>query len=307
LALTAPLLAPVSGATPPSVRPVTVERAGPCDPFRNPDVDLSVPTSEEVIGVELGERDVTTKESDRYLQAVSAASPKVVDGVLGRSWNGRPIRYAVVGKRRWVQPDALRRIGRSLNKLRDADTSTEQARRLVRRTPAVLWVAGNVHGGEESGADASLRVLYELAAREDCAASKILDRAVVVVLPIQNPDGREADTRRNAYNFDLNRDWFARTQVETDAKVAKLRELPPQLFIDAHEMGAETYFFPPNADPVYHDIGETPLNWIYNVYGTAMQRAFERFSFLTSTVTFTTSSTWDTATPSRRPGSTPQG
>jgi Zinc carboxypeptidase len=138
-------------------------------------------------------------------------------------------------------------------------------------------VAGNVHGGEESGTDASLRVLYELAARTDCTAESILDRAVVVIMPTQNPDGREADTRRNAYGFDLNRDWFARTQVETDSKVEKLRELPPQLFIDAHEMGSLTYFFPPNADPVYHDIGETPLNWIYNVYGTAMQDAFERF------------------------------
>lgn len=278
LALVAPLLSPASGTTPSTVNGGSAERAAECDPFRDPDVDLSVPTSDEVIGIELGDRDVTTAESDRYLQAVSAASPKVVDGVLGRSSNGRPLRYAVVGKKRWVQPDALSRIGRKLNELRDADTSAAQARRIVRRTPAVLWVAGNVHGGEESGADASLRVLYELAAREDCAASEILDRAVVVILPIQNPDGREADTRRNAYDFDLNRDWFARTQRETDAKVAKLGELPPQLFIDAHEMGRADYFFPPNADPVYHDIGETPLNWIYNVYGTAMQEAFNRFS-----------------------------
>ena len=43
-------------------------------------------------------------------------------------------------------------------------------------------------------------------------------------------------------------------------------------------MGRATYFFPPNADPVYHDIGETPLDWIYDVYGTAMQAAFGRFS-----------------------------
>ncbi len=141
-----------------------------------------------------------------------------------------------------------------------------------------MWVAGNVHGGEESGTDASLRVLYELAARTDCAAQEILDDAIVVILPTQNPDGREADTRRNAYGFDMNRDWFARTQAETDGKLEKLRELPPQVFIDAHEMGRATYFFPPNADPVYHDIGETPLDWIYNLYGTAIQQAFGRFT-----------------------------
>ena len=83
-----------------------------------------------------------------------------------------------------------------------------------------------MHGGEESGTDASLRVLYELADRSDCAAQRILDQAVVVILPIQNPDGREADTRRNAYGFDMNRDWFARTQPETDGKVELLRRYP---------------------------------------------------------------------------------
>ncbi|MGH3366291.1 MAG: M14 family zinc carboxypeptidase, partial [Nocardioidaceae bacterium] len=151
------------------------------------------------------------------------------------------------------------------------------AEQIAERNPAILWVAGNVHGNEESGTDASLRVLYELAARTDCTASTILDKTIVVVMPMQNPDGREADTRRNDYGFDLNRDWFARTQPETDAKLEKLRELPPQVFVDAHEMGSPTFFFPPNADPVYHEIGESPLDWIYNLYGTAMQQAFDRF------------------------------
>lgn len=274
LALASPLAAPATGADSEGG-----SGAASCDPFREPVVDTSIPTAQEVLGFPLGDHDVTVRESDRYLRAVSKASPRVVDGVLARSWNGRPLRYAVVGKPKWTKSAALKKIGRDLNALRDADTSERKARRIIKRTPTVLWVAGNVHGGEESGTDASLRVLHELAARSDCAVDKILDRAIVVVLPTQNPDGREADTRRNAYGFDLNRDWFARTQVETDGKIRMLRQLPPQLYIDAHEMGQQGYFFPPNADPVYHDIGETPLNWIYKVYGTAMQKAFQRFGF----------------------------
>jgi hypothetical protein len=274
LALAVPLTATISG---PAAGAPPAERRATCDPFTDPEIDPDVPTAEDVLGIELGERDVTTAESDRYLRAVADASPMVADGVVGRSWNGRAMRYAVVGQEEWVRPAALRRIGRQVGALRDADTSDRRAARIARNTPSILWVAGNVHGGEESGTDASLRVLYELAARTDCTVETILDRAVVVIMPTQNPDGREADTRRNAYGFDLNRDWFARTQVETDSKIEKLRELPPQLFIDAHEMGSAGYFFPPNADPVYHDIGETPLNWIYNVYGTAMQDAFDRF------------------------------
>jgi hypothetical protein len=269
LAVTAALIA--APATPAAAQPT-------CDPFTPPVVEPSVPTAEQVIGVPLGARDVTTAESDAYLRAVSATSPKVADGVLGESVDGRPLRYAVVGQEKWVTEDGLAQIGRDVNKLRDHRTPDALAARLAETTPAILWVAGNVHGGEESGTDASLRVLYELAARTDCAASSILDRAVVVILPVQNPDGREADTRRNSYGFDMNRDWFARTQPETDGKLEKLRELPPQLFVDAHEMGTRTYFFPPNADPVYHDIGETPLDWIYHLYGGAMQDAFGRFA-----------------------------
>jgi murein tripeptide amidase MpaA len=100
---------------------------------------------------------------------------------------------------------------------------------------------GNVHGGEESPTDAELRVLYELADRDDCAARQILDNTLVGIIPMQNPDGREADTRQNAYGFDMNRDWFARTQRETDTKLELLRQYPGVLYVDAHEMGGNHY------------------------------------------------------------------
>ncbi|MEV0084611.1 M14 family metallopeptidase [Saccharopolyspora sp. NPDC050642] len=268
LVTTLPLLA---------VPTVRAAAEGACDPFTAPAVDGSIPKARDVLGIDLGERDVSTAESDDYLRAISDASPKVVDGVLATSVEGRPLRYAVVGQEKWVRPGALENIGRQLNRLRDPSTPEPLAKQIIRNTPAVLWVAGNVHGGEKSGTDAALRVLYELAARTDCTAQTILDDAIIVVLPTQNPDGREASTRRNANGFDMNRDWFARTQPETEGKLEKLRELPPQMYIDAHEMGTADYFFPPNADPVYHDIGETPLNWVYNDYGPAMQQAFGRF------------------------------
>lgn len=127
----------------------------------------------------------------------------------------------------------------------DPDTPAENVTKLVADTPAILWVTGNVHGNEESGADAAVRVAYELADRNDCVVKRILDNAIVVVLPTQNPDGRELDTRRNAYGFDMNRDWFARTQTETDGKLELLRQLPPVLYIDAHETSTNHYFFPP--------------------------------------------------------------
>lgn len=254
------------------------EAAAPsCGPFEAvPSFRGEVPAAQDVIGFPLGERDVTTAESDTYLQAVSDASPRVVDGVLAESVQGRPLRYAIVGSPGNVTPQGLARVRAAAARLRDPSTPPAEAATLAETTPAILWVAGNVHGGEESGTDASLRVLYELADRDDCAARRVLDNAIVVILPTQNPDGREADTRRNAYGFDMNRDWFARTQPETDGKLTALRDYPPVLFIDSHEMGGTSYFFPPNADPIYHEITDESVGWINDLYGASVAAEFTR-------------------------------
>jgi Zinc carboxypeptidase len=272
------LLAALAAALLPAAPVAAAAPAPPaCDPVRTPPALAgTVPTAEQVIGVPLGERDVTVAESDAYLRAVAEASPRVVAGTAAVSWEGRPLRYAIVGRPGNVTPAGLARIRLRTALLRDPRTPKAVADHLARTTPAILWVAGNVHGGEESGTDAALRVLYELADRTDCAADQILDNAIVVLLPIQNPDGREADTRRNVYGFDLNRDWFARTQAETDGKLQLLRRYPPVLFIDAHEMGRETYFFPPNADPIYHEITDESVDWINNLYGAALAAEFNR-------------------------------
>ena len=258
--------------------------AGPafaqCHPFLTPpEIRGDVPTPAAVLGQPLGngqQRDVTVAESDTYLRAVSLSSTRVADGTVGHSVEGRPLRYAVVGKPEHVTPDGLARVAANARRLQDPELSSATAERLARSSPAIVWIAGNVHGDEESGADSSLRTLYELAARDDCVVRRILDAAVVVVLPIQNPDGRVADRRQNAYGFDINRDWFARTQPETDAKLELMRELPPVLFIDAHEMPVPTFFFPPVADPVYHELPDAPLEWLNERYGTAMQDEFDR-------------------------------
>lgn len=247
--------------------------AGPrCDPFTDPDYAGAVPSPREVIGFGLGDREVTPGQSDRYLRAVARASDRVDAGVAAVSHEGRPLRYAIVGSPRRVE---LAQEAAEL--LREPGTSAAEAADIAAEAPAILWVAGNVHGDEESGADASLRVLRDLADRTDCAARSIRAGAIAVILPIQNPDGRVIDQRQNIYGFDMNRDWFARTQPETDGKVELMRDFPPTLMLDAHEMGGRTYFFPPNADPIYHEVNERSIRWIDDVYGAAMARTFDRF------------------------------
>ena len=240
-----------------------------CDPFLTPpDYDASIPR------FGFGETQMTVAEIDAYLTAVDGASDRVITAEAAKSVEGTSIRYAVVGTPEHIAD--LAGIKERLATLQNPATSDEDAEGLAANTPAILWVAANVHGGEESGADASLHALYELASRSDCVVDEILANAIVVILPTQNPDGRELGQRRNVNGFDMNRDWFARTQPETDGKLDVVREYPPTLFIDAHEFGLADYFFPPNADPIYHEIPDQANDWINNLYSPPIVSEFDR-------------------------------
>lgn len=235
----------------------------------------TVPTAKDVLGFPLGKHRTTPGQINQFVSAVDDASDRVMSGVAARSVTGRPIPYAIVGDPDNVTPGALQTISANAQELRDPTISNSRVNELVDSTPAILWVAGNVHGNEKSGADAALKVMYELADRTDCAADTVLDNAIVVVMPMQNPDGRARNIRRNAYSFDMNRDWFARTQPETDGKVELLRKYPPILFDDAHEFGYQNYLFPPHADPEYHETPDNAHDWIFDTYAPAIANAFD--------------------------------
>jgi hypothetical protein len=250
-----------------------------CDPIQTPPVfDPDVPTGEQVptLGFPIGSQEVTSAQANDYIEAVDVASDRVTSGTAATSVLGEDLNFAIVGAEENVTPAGLFEIREAIGELRDPATTADVAELLAEETPAILWVDGSPHGGEESGGDTSLRVLYELAARTDCAAERILDKAIVVIVPIYNPDGRDLDQRRNANGFDMNRDWFARTQPEIDGVIELMRQFPPQLVIDAHEMGNFTYFFPPNADPIYHEIPDAVNTWINELYGPAMAAEFDR-------------------------------
>ena len=77
-----------------------------------------------------------------------------MSGTFGTTPQGREMRYALVGNPDRVTPAGLTAVQEAIGKLRDPETSAREAERLARTTPVVLWLMANVHGGEESGADA---------------------------------------------------------------------------------------------------------------------------------------------------------
>ena len=199
---------------------------------------------------------------DSYVRAVGRASPVISTGVAGFSVQGRPLRYAVASA---LPRDRLRRALARLRAVRAGRAGS------AGDAPAVVWVAGSVHGNEPTGADADLRLLRELAQR---CADPLLRRVIVVVLADQNPDGREAHTRVNASGFDLNRDWLAVTQPETEARLRALLALPPLAYADQHEQGGDGFFFGPYTTPLFHELPDGALAAERAILGPAIRSAF---------------------------------
>ena len=255
----------------------TATFAAACDPFTTEPVHTGeVENSTTAVNATLGVDQFTWQQSHDFIASVDGDSDRVVSGVAATSVEGRALDYAIVGNPDRVTPEGLAAIRANLQVLRDPLAAPEAVAAAKAATPAILWLSGNVHGNEESGADASLDALYQLADRSDCVVTNILDNAIVVILPIQNPDGRERNQRRNYNGFDMNRDWFARTQPETDGKLELLRQYPPMLYVDAHEFGLSGYFFPPNADPEYAEVPDTAHDWINDLYSPAIVDQFNK-------------------------------
>jgi hypothetical protein len=189
---------------------------------------------------------------------------RVLAGVAGTSVQGRPLPYALVSS-----PRNLARVEAIAARARASRRGAGHAA----ADPAIVWLGANVHGNEPSGTDADLQLLSELARGSSC---ELLDRLVVGFLPVQNPDGRAAGTRLNAEGFDLNRDWFARTQPESGAKLTLLSRYPPLAFADQHEESGTSFFFPPNAEPIHAEVPRAALHAISDVIGPALRRAFDR-------------------------------
>jgi hypothetical protein len=209
------------------------------------------------------DRPASAARIESYVRAVARASPVVTAGLAGRSVQGRPLRYAVVS----ALPAPRLRAGLAGLRAIRAGVARDPG-----DAPAVVWVAGSVHGNEPSGADADLRLLRELARHCD---DPMLRHVVVVVMPVQNPDGHVAGTRYNANGFDLNRDWLADTQPETQARLQTLLAMPPLVYADQHEQGGDAFFFPPYAAPLFHELPSAALAAERNVLAPALRAAFD--------------------------------
>ncbi len=241
--------------------------------------DPAIPTIKSVLGHDHGEVITPPEGVAQYLQALQKAAPtrsRLIE--YARTWEGRPLWLFVIGS-----PDRIAKLEQVKADLqRFGDPRRQQggdAERLVKELPVVVWLIHGVHGNEISSADAALLEAYHLlAAQGDAGVDLVLRDALVLIDPMQNPDGRarfistnlqgraaNADPapysaehdepwpggRSNHYLFDMNRDWFAQSQPETRGRIKIGLEYLPQITVDLHEQGGDNaYYFSPPAEAI---------------------------------------------------------
>lgn len=271
----------------------------------DPDYDASVPTIEQVLGYVPGERITWHRDAIRYFEALREAAPdRVIIEEYARSWQGRELIYAVISSPQNIA--SLDTIKTNMQRLADPRQLDEDAAaEIISSQPAVTWLSYGVHGNEISSTDAAMLTAYHLlASRGDDRVADILNDTVVVIDPMQNPDGRDRfihhftsseglvpdsdrisaehdepwpGGRTNHYLFDMNRDWFIQTQPETRGRTAAMLEFFPVAYVDAHEMGSDgTYFFAPEAIPYNPHLAEDQRNSL-QLFGRNNARYFDLF------------------------------
>lgn len=253
-------------------------------------------------GFDWGEDVPDAEQVLRFARQLAAAVPERVQLIeYATSLEGRPLVLLVVASEaNMAKLPALRAELAALADPRRV-VGTDVARRLA-ELPAVVWIAGTVHGDEASGGDAALALATFLAASDAPEAADILANCLVVVDPLQNPDGRDrfVTTLRQARGrvadaepasaehqqpwpggrlshdlFDLNRDWIALSHPETRGRVAAMLAWHPMVAVDLHEMGAEQgYFFPPPAAPHHPFLTGDHLK-LWDVLGRQVAAAFD--------------------------------
>ncbi|MCL4177472.1 MAG: peptidase [Verrucomicrobia bacterium] len=271
--------------------------------FPDADYRADIPAPDALLGFPVAERAATPEQVEACLKAWTTAAPERTRLVeYARSHEGRPLHYVIV-----TAPANLERlddIQRGLARLADPrEVGEAEAEALIARLPAVAWLGYTIHGDETEGSDAALALLHYLIASQDGRASRLRERLVIIIDPLMNPDGRSRFLkmvtehrgampnvddqsllhsgywprgRGNHYLFDLNRDWILGVHPETRGRIRALSEWHPQLFVDAHGMGAQdTHLFSPPRPPINPNIPHARGEWS-ETFARDQARAFDR-------------------------------
>jgi len=265
--------------------------------------DAAIPTPRAVLGYEVGQRFTPHHLLVRYFERVAVASPLVRLDTMAVSFGGRETLLAVVTSEANHQRMAQIRADAALI-ANPAGVGASELAAAAARLPAIVFLAYSVHGNEASGTEAAIATLYQLAASRDPETLRILDQTVVLIDPVQNPDGHERHVQRvwrhtaasglplaggamiqqgdwpgartSHYYFDLNRDWFIQSHPESRGRAGVVNSWWPHVVVDLHEMGSSSsYFFAPPMEPVNKNVPRNIQEW-WEIFAAGNAAAFDQ-------------------------------
>ena len=152
----------------------------------------------------------TLAEEAAFLEELAEKSERVTYSQVGASVEERPIHLVRVG---YPEPPS------------DADIATGRN----------ILIMGTPHGNEPAGREMTLKLMRDLAFTEDPELLQQLSEVTVLFVPTPNPDGREANTRGNAWGVDNNRDHLNLDTPEIQTIASIMNEFRPDITVDAHE------------------------------------------------------------------------
>ena len=252
----------------------------------------AIPTPEQFFGFPMG-ADRQLAHWDRmveYFNLIGERSDRVQVRELGKSTLGHPYLLIAVST-----PDTIRDLPRYQAMQRElADprvTPPARAEEIARTGKAVVLIGANVHATEIGTNQVMNDLIHRLATERSAWVDHLLEHAVVLLIPSQNPDGQRMVVewyRRNLdtpyegsplphlyhkyAGHDNNRDSYMLTLVETRYLNQVLyQEWLPEVYLDTHQMGNRNarIFVPPFKNPPNPNVD--PLIWSQvNQLGQAM-------------------------------------
>jgi hypothetical protein len=185
-----------------------------------------------------------------FIDSLEKAYPNsFVRGEIGRSGQGRVLPYLLVSRPLVRNEAEAKRSGKP-----------------------IVYVQGNIHGGEIEGKDALLALVRDLI-RD--TRPNLLDSIVLIAVPIYNADGNEAfgpqerlrgaqngpqsvGNRPNAANLDLNRDYIKVEAPETRAAMQMFLRFDPHVFMDLHTTNGSYHGYALTYSPSLHPSAMDP-------------------------------------------------
>lgn len=197
-----------------------------------------------------------TADIHGYMEALAASSPRVQLEWLGATEEGQRIMVVQVGSEQNLA--RLEETRLAMHRLSDPRaTSDDEARRIIANTPIIYTFFAGLHSQETGPPEMVMELAYRLAASEDPSLRAIRDSAIVFIVPVAEPTGRdrvvEWHRRHNADVFrwedrrpgppywgkyifhDINRDGMQLTARTTQEMVAHFNRWRYPVGHDLHE------------------------------------------------------------------------